>query len=206
MGREKGLMGSVGSEGPIIIVSGLPRSGTSLMMQMCEAGGLEPLTDHQRRSDEDNLKGYYELEQVKKLEKDKSWLPDARGKVVKVISALLKHLPPEYTYKVIFMQRNMEEIIASQKQMLVRRGEPHRFKDEELARMFRNHLQQVGQWLIDQQNFEVLHVDYNELLDKPLMKIAEIKKFLGNGVNDATMAAVIDKNLYRQRKDLRKEV
>jgi hypothetical protein len=187
------------NEDPIIIVSGLPRSGTSMMMQMCEAGGLTSLIDDERDADEDNLRGYYELQQVKRLEKDKSWLPQARGKVVKVISALLKHLPQEYRYKVLFMQRNMEEIIASQKQMLVRRGEPNRFTDENLARMFQNHLQKVGQWLRDQQNFEVLHVDYNELLEKPLEKIAEIKEFLGNGVSDASMAAVIDTNLYRQR-------
>jgi hypothetical protein len=201
----EGGMGSVGNEVPIIIVSGLPRSGTSMMMQMCEAGGLEPLSDYQRQADEDNLKGYYELEQVKKLEKDKSWLPDAKGKVVKVISALLKHLPLEYTYKVIFMHRNMEEIIASQKQMLERRREPQRFTDEDLARMFRNHLRQVDQWLGDQQNFEVLHVDYNELLDKPREKIAEIKEFLGNGINDAAMTAVVDKSQYRQRKNLKNE-
>jgi hypothetical protein len=192
-------------EDPINIVSGLPRSGTSMMMQMCEAGGLEPLTDQQRRPDIDNLKGYYELEQVKKLEKDTSWLPDARGKVVKVISVLLRHLPSEYTYKVIFMHRDMEEVIASQKQMLLRRGEPQRFKDEDLARMFGNHLQQVEQWLRDQRNLAVLSVDYNELLKKPLEKIAEIKKFLGNGVNDAAMMAVVDNSLYRQRKNLEKE-
>lgn len=188
------------NEHPIIIVSGLPRSGTSMMMQMCEAGGLTSLIDQERQADEDNLRGYYELQQVKRLENDKSWLPQARGKVVKVISALLKQLPQEYRYKVLFMQRNMDEIIASQKQMLVRRGEPNRFPDENLATMFRNHLEKVDQWLSDQQNFEVLQVDYNELLEKPLEKIAEIKEFLGNSVNDANMAAVIDANLYRQRK------
>jgi hypothetical protein len=193
------------NEDSIVIVSGLPRSGTSMMMQMCEAGGLEPLADHQRQADEDNLKGYYELEQVKRLEKDQSWLPQAKGKVVKVISALLKHLPPEYTYKVIFMHRNMDEIIASQKQMLVRKGEPNRFTDENLARMFRSHLQKVDSWLKDQHNFEVLRVDYNELLERPLLKCREIREFLANGVNDAAMAAVVDKNLYRQRRNLRKE-
>jgi hypothetical protein len=185
----------------IIVVSGLPRSGTSMMMQMCVAGGLEPLIDQKRKADEDNPKGYYELEVVKGLEKDKSWLPDAKGKVIKVISALLKHLPPEYLYKVIFLQRNMQEIIASQKQMLIRRGEPQRFEDEVLARMFRNHLVQVDQWLRSQQNIEVLHVDYNELLEKPLENITKIKEFLGKGVDHAPMAAVIDRNLYRQRKD-----
>lgn len=189
-------------EEPIVIVSGLPRSGTSMMMQICEAGGLTSLIDQDRKADEDNLKGYYELKQVKRLEKDKSWLPRARGRVVKVISALLQHLPPEYRYKVLFMQRNMDEIIASQKQMLVHRGEPNRFSDEDLARIFRNHLKIVGQWLRDQHNFEVLHVDYNQLLENPREKIAEIKGFLGKGLDDAGMAAVIDTNLYHQRRPL----
>ena len=188
------------NEDPIVIVSGLPRSGTSMMMQMCAAGGIEPLTDDQRQADDDNLKGYYELEQVKRLETDASWLPRAKGKAVKVISALLKHLPPEYAYKVIFMHRNIDEIIASQKQMLVRRGEPNRFTDEDLARMFQNHLNQVHHWLKDQQHVEVLHVDYNELLENPLKSIAGIKRFLGNGVDDARMAAVVDSSLYRQRR------
>ena len=190
----------VKTEDFIVIVSGLPRSGTSMMMQMCAAGGIEPLTDHQRQADEDNLKGYYELEQVKRLGKDTSWLPQARGKVVKVISSLLKHLPPEYAYKIIFMHRSMDEIIASQKQMLVRLGEPNRFSDQDLARMFRNHLTQMDQWLKDQQHVEVLHVDYNKLLAKPVEEIAEIKAFLGNAVDEAKMAAVIDTNLYRQRR------
>ncbi len=192
-------MGSNENEDPVIIVSGLPRSGTSMMMQMCEAGGLTSLIDHERAPDEDNLRGYYELQQVKRLEEDKSWLPLARGKVVKVISVLLKHLPQEYRYKILFMQRNMDEIISSQKQMLVRRGEPNRFADEDLARMFRNHLEMIAQWLRDRQNFEVLYVDYNQLLDNPLEKTAEIKLFLGTDLDEAAMTAVVDASLYRQR-------
>ncbi len=82
----------------LIIVSGLPRSGTSMMMKMFEAGGLEPFVDNIRKADPDNPKGYYEFERVKQLENDKTWLPEARGKVVKVVSALLKHLPPKYVY------------------------------------------------------------------------------------------------------------
>src|SRR5437899_574640 len=115
----------------VTIVSGLPRSGTSMMMKMLEAGGMEPLTDHVRTADEDNPKGYYEFERVKDLEKDQTWLEDAKGRYVKVISMLLKHLPAGYTYKVIFMRRTMEEILASQRKMLVRRGEsPDRVADE----------------------------------------------------------------------------
>ena len=102
----------------IVVVSGLPRSGTSMMMKMLEAGGLTPLTDGQREADEDNLGGYYEFEQVKKMAQDSGWLEEARGKVVKVISRLLYDLPKTYHYRVIFMQRHLDEVLASQQQML----------------------------------------------------------------------------------------
>jgi len=111
-------------ENQIIIVSGLPRSGTSMLMKMLEAGGLEILTDEIRKADTDNPKGYYEFERVKKLETDNIWLPEAKGKVVKIISMLLQHLPLNYVYKIIFIKRDIHEVLASQKQMLVRRGEP----------------------------------------------------------------------------------
>src|SRR5262245_30589474 len=106
----------------VTIVSGLPRSGTSMMMKMLEAGGLDPVTDNIRTADEDNPKGYYELEKVMELKNDKSWVPDAKGKVIKVISALLQDLPGDHAYRVVFMQRNMHEVLASQRQMLIRRG------------------------------------------------------------------------------------
>ena len=128
----------------ITVVSGLPRSGTSLMMSMLEAGGLPPLTDDIRQADEDNPKGYYEYEHVKKLKEDAAWLADARGKSVKIISALLMQLPAAYTYKVVFMRRNMREILASQRHMLVRRGEAgDPIGDEEMSALFNRHLQQV---------------------------------------------------------------
>src|SRR5215468_11569905 len=125
---------------PLVIVSGLPRSGTSMMMKMLAAGGIEPLTDNIRTADEDNPKGYFELERVKQIESDKAWLEDARSRVVKLISALLKHLPPSYQYKVIFMRRAMSEILASQRKMLMRRGEPaDKVPDEKMAAMFNKH-------------------------------------------------------------------
>ena len=108
----------------ITVVSGLPRSGTSMMMKMLDAGGMEILSDEVRKADEDNPKGYYEFEKVKELEKDASWMGQAAGKAVKIISALLMHLPEEYSYRIIFMRRKMEEILKSQEQMLIRRDEP----------------------------------------------------------------------------------
>ncbi|MCB0204244.1 MAG: sulfotransferase domain-containing protein [Anaerolineae bacterium] len=185
----------------VVVVSGLPRSGTSMMMKSLEAGGLLPVTDELREADEDNPKGYYELERVKQMDKgDTSWVADAQGKVVKVISALLEHLPPGYEYKVIFMRRNMEEILASQKKMLERRGEPtDRVSDEDLTRLFSKHLQKVDTWMRAQSNFSVLYVDYNEMLASPEPFAHQVNQFLGGRLDEQKMATVVDPNLYRNR-------
>lgn len=185
----------------IIVVSGLPRSGTSLMMKMLEAGGIPPLTDGLREADEDNPKGYYEYERAKKLrDGDIAWLPEARDRVVKIISALLPHLPETYTYKVIFLEREMSEILASQKKMLVRRGEdPERVNDEEMARHFNNHLQQTYEWLSRQDNIEYLRISFNQLLENPDKNIPRIVAFLDRRLDTAGMKLIIDPALYRQR-------
>lgn len=186
----------------ITIVSGLPRSGTSMMMKMLEAGGMPPYTDNIRTADDDNPKGYYEYERVKKLpEGDTSWLPDARGKVVKVISALLEHLPLEYDYRVLFMQRKMDEILASQKQMLIRSGQPtDKVGDDQLAEMYEKHLARVNSWLAGQANFSVLYLDYNQMLADPEKYAPMINDFLGGELDSMAMASVVDAKLYRQRK------
>ncbi|MEE8391122.1 MAG: sulfotransferase [Anaerolineae bacterium] len=184
----------------ITIVSGLPRSGTSMMMKMLEAGGMQILTDNIRTADEDNPKGYYELEQVKQVEHDQSWLPDAHGKAVKMISALLKHLPQGYTYKVIFMRRKMEEILASQKQMLVRRDEPtDAVSDEKLTELFRHHLRQITSWIDEQPNFEIIYTSYNEILESPVEQVKRINQFLGHTLDEKPMLGIVDRSLYRQR-------
>ena len=184
----------------ITIVSGLPRSGTSMMMKMLAAGGLEPLTDNIRTADEDNPKGYFEFERVKQIENDKAWLEDARGRVVKLISALLKHLPPSYNYKVLFMRRAMPEILASQRQMLIRRGEPaDAVPDEKMAAMFNKHVAQVESWLAAQPNIEVLYVSYNDVLTDSRMHAEQINKFLGGSLKVEEMVDVVDRALYRQQ-------
>ena len=185
----------------ITVVSGLPRSGTSMMMKALEAGGLSVVTDAQRTADEDNPKGYYEMERVKQMDKgDTVWLADAQGKVVKVISALLEHLPPGYSYRVIFMQRAMPEVLASQKKMLERRGEPtDRVSDEELTRLFSKHVQKVETWLRGQPNFQVLYVDYNRMLAAALPYVRQVNQFLGGLLDEQRMAEVVDPTLYRNR-------
>lgn len=186
--------------GPVTIVSGLPRSGTSMMMKVLEAGGLPIVTDNIRIADEDNPKGYYELEQVKALKDgDDSWIQEAPGKVVKVISSLLEFLPPGYSYKIIFMRREIAEILASQKQMLMRRGEPSDGDDGQMAENFQEHLKRVRVWLANQPNMEVLYVDYNELMSDPEPAITSVADFLGLGEHLQAMLAVPDKKLYRQK-------
>ena len=186
----------------ITIVSGLPRSGTSMMMKMLEAGGLQALTDNIRAADEDNPKGYFEFERVKQIENDKTWLEDARGRVVKLISALLKHLPPSYNYKVIFMRRAMPEILASQRQMLIRRGErADAVPDDKMAAMFEKHVAQVESWLATQPNIETIYVSYNEVMKDARPHAELINRFLGGALNVDSMVGVTDAALYRQRRE-----
>lgn len=185
----------------IVVVSGLPRSGTSMMMAVLAAGGLPALTDEIRAADTDNPKGYYEFERVKQLDKgDQAWLAEAQGKAVKVISALLEHLPADHTYRVIFMERQMEEVLASQKKMLARRGEPtDRVSDEEMGRLFAKHTQKVKLWLAAQPNFSVLYVDYNRMLADPAPYIQQVNQFLGGQLDTEAMLAAVDPQLYRNR-------
>ena len=184
----------------ITIVTGLPRSGTSMMMKMLESGGMPVLTDHIRTADEDNPKGYYEFERVKQIEEDKAWLPEARGKAVKMVAALLKHLPPDYTYKVIFMRRTIEEVLASQRKMLLRRGEPaNTISDERMADLFRKHVAQIETWLSEQSNLETLYVEYGQILERPAEQAQALNQFLGGSLDAQKMADVVDPRLYRQR-------
>ncbi len=185
----------------VVVVSGLPRSGTSMMMKMLEAGGLPILTDNLRTPDEDNPKGYYEFERVKKLNKgDTAWLPEADGKAVKVISALLKHLPQGYDYRVIFMHRNLKEVLASQRKMLAHRGEdPDKTDEEEMMTLFSKHIRHVLEWVRRQPNFSLLEVRYNAVLRDPEAHARQVNAFLGGFLDERAMAEVIDPSLYRNR-------
>lgn len=187
--------------GTVVIVSGLPRSGTSMMMKMLAAGGLPILTDGERTADEDNPEGYFEFERVKKLRQgDVAWLPQAEGKAVKVISALLEYLPAGYRYKVLFMNRAMPEVLASQRKMLIRRGEdPDKIDEAVLAESLARHVAHVKRWLASQPHFDVLDVDYNAVLLDPLPHAAQINAFLGGQLDEESMASVVNPRLYRNR-------
>ena len=186
----------------IIIVSGLPRSGTSMMMRTLEMGGIPLLTDHLRTADDDNPHGYYELEIVKKLPAGEyEWLKDARGKAVKIISELLRYLPAEYSYKIIFMRRNMEEILASQKKMLINRDEdPAKIDDENMSKMFRKHLKYVNEWINSHANFKRIDIEYNRMVKDPGPCIEQLNLFLQYpGLDMEKMRGAVDKKLYRHR-------
>jgi hypothetical protein len=186
----------------ITVVSGLPRSGTSMMQKMLEAGGIIPLVDQVRSADENNPNGYYELERVKALKDgDVAWLAEAQGKSIKVISALLQYLPPTYRYRVLFLQRNLDEILASQHKMLLDRGEPaEAISDEEMMRLFQAHLLNVTSWLEEQKNFRTLNVYYNTLLQDPWPQVEAINQFLGGRLNSGEMIKVVDPQLYHQQR------
>ena len=186
----------------ITVVSGLPRSGTSMMMKMLSAGGIPILTDNARIPDDDNPRGYYELEKVKALKDgENEWLSEAQGKAVKIISALLEQLPSQYQYKIIFMHRDLDEILASQKQMLVRRGEPaDKIDNETLGALFQKHLLQVEKWLSQQPNIGVTYVNYNDILQNPEPDIQKVVQFLDMSLDKSPMLGVPESNLYRQRR------
>ena len=188
---------------PVVVVSGLPRSGTSMVMQMLGAGGLTCATDGIRAADEDNPRGYFEVERVKGLHKggDKSWMRAHQGQAVKVISFLLRHLPGDLRYRVLLIHRDLEEVLASQRRMLLRRGEdPGAVPEPEMARAFAAHLREVEAFLEEAPNFDVLQLDYGRILADPAEAARAIDGFLGGGLDQEAMAAAVDGSLHRNRR------
>ena len=185
---------------PIVIVSGLPRSGTSMAMKMLEAGGLPVVTDGLRSADEDNPKGYYEDERVKDLHQveDKTWLREARGKVVKIISFLLKSLPDDNNYQVVFMHRNLREIIASQNKMLARRGERNETPDERALQLLEQEVRDA-RFFLRRPHFEVLELTYGATLESARPQAERMAAFLGQSLDVERMVQVVDVQLYRNR-------
>jgi len=186
---------------PVTVVSGLPRSGTSMAMKMLDAAGIDVVTDEQRTADEDNPKGYFEDERVKDLanEQDKRYLRNTRGRAIKVISFLLKDLPADNFYRVVFMRRDLEEVLASQKKMLERRGERDDTDDERMSELWNDHLWRANYLLKNRPNFEYIEVHYAEALADPEREAARIAEFLGGDLPVRKMAEVVDPDLYRNR-------
>jgi len=185
---------------PIVVVSGLPRSGTSMAMKMLEAGGLRVVTDGRRAADEDNPKGYYEDERVKDLHRagDKSWLRGARGDVVKIISFLLKSLPDDNNYKVLFMHRSLHEIVASQNKMLARRGESNDTPDDRAVQLLEEQVRDA-RFFLRRPQFEVLELSYAEVLQAARPQALRMAEFVGGRLDVDKMVEVVDRQLYRNR-------
>lgn len=188
-------------KGTITIVSGMPRSGTSMMMQMLQAGGLDILTDNIRSKDENNPKGYLEYQKVKSLASDNSWIHEGQNKVIKVIAQLLQHLPASYQYKVIFMERDMEEIIKSQQIMLGKKSEvDKKIYPTVLADTFRKQLGKTRSWIKTHPQFEVMYVYYTDVINNPTEVAENLSVFLDADLNVSKMAEAVDSSLYRNRK------
>ncbi len=187
----------------IIVVSGLPRSGTSMMMQMLEAGGLETYADHHRPKDENNPRGYYESEKVKRIDRYNAWLEDVEGKAVKIVAPLLKHLKLKYRYKIILMERELDEILLSQQKMKQRLrytpGSKAPAFDVKLAAAYKEELTRLKQWEKDNPQMEILKVNYTDVIQKPEEQIKRISAFLGTDLNEKKMLKVVDASLYRER-------
>ena len=184
----------------IVIVSGLPRTGTSMMMQMLKAGGMSIVTDHIKQPDEDNPRGYYEYEKVKDIRTDNSWLKNCHGKAVKMVSALLHYLPKDKKYRVIFMLRNMEEMFESQTAMLQRLGgEEAGISQEEMCEKLEKHLLTVKDWIARQKNIQVTYIDYNKVIQNPRRHASLVSQFLKGQVNVEKMSTVVDGSLYRKK-------
>lgn len=185
----------------VTLVTGLPRSGTSMMMRMLEEGGLPVLVDHVREADEDNPRGYYEFEPVKRTKEDPSWLESAHGKAVKLVYRLLRDLPPDHSYRALFMRRRLSEIHASQETMLSRNQKQESSLDEAtFQRMFAREIESIRDWLGKQRNLAVLEVDYNRLMEDPEPHVKAIDEFLGGGLDTEAMIRVVEPDLYRQRR------
>lgn len=196
------VRGDIGSNhrGEVVVVSGLPRSGTSMMMQMLAAGGMNLFIDDERPADESNKKGYFEHAAVKNLAVDASWMMHATGKAVKVIAQLIPSLPLNYKYKIILMERDIAEIVSSQEKMLIRLGRPvqREFSRPQLERQFGETFDKVCEWISQQYNVELIRMHYSEVLADPQLAANKIDTFLGGGLDTSAMAAEVDARMRRE--------
>lgn len=183
----------------ITIVSGLPRSGTSLMMQMLQAGGMSLIMDDKREADIHNPRGYFEFERVKTLEADNTWMDISHGKCIKILFHLLKYLPPQFYYKVLFMDRDLNEVIKSQDKVLKEKYSIGSRTDKSLKEMFENELINVHKWLKGQENISYLIIDYKDIIETPLQEAIKIESFLDLPLNKQQMTKVVDPSLYRNK-------
>lgn len=176
---------------PVIIVTGLPRSGTSMLMQMLAAGGVPVLTDGVRTADESNPRGYLEYEPVKNLLADASWLPQARGKAVKIVAPLLGALPAGLPCRVILCERDLDGVLDSQERMLARKGETSRGDRNLLRGEYARMLARTRAMLEKRPCTEVLVIEHGAALQEPRQAAEKLNQFLGGNLDAAKMAAAV---------------
>ncbi len=187
---------------PIVVVSGLPRSGTSMLMKMLESGGMKILTDSERAADIDNPKGYFEYERIKDLEKetDKSYIRDGRGKALKVISFLIRDLPDDNDYRVIFMRRDLDEVLASQNKMIQRLDTTDTTATEDaMKEAYRNDIVRTRLLCKNRPNFEWIEIGYKPTIEDPAATARSVNAFVGGHLDEAAMRETVDGSLYRNR-------
>jgi hypothetical protein len=182
----------------LVVVTGLPRSGTSMLMQMLAAGGLRAFTDEARSADESNPRGYFEHERVKALARDRAWVPEAHERAVKVVAPLLPHLPAGPAYRVVFLERDLDEVLRSQAAMLARLGHPS--ADPAVLRpVYARQLAAARAWMDATPRTEVLALRHRDVIADPAGAAARLNAFLGGGLDEAAMAAVVDPSLHREK-------
>ncbi|HHJ34551.1 MAG TPA: tetratricopeptide repeat protein, partial [Gammaproteobacteria bacterium] len=186
----------------INIVTGLPRSGTSMMMQMLQKGGLTLLSDEQRQADENNPRGYYEYADVMRLHTDNSWIGEGIDRCLKVIAQLIQNLPDEYDYRIVFMQRDMDEVLASQSTMLGRLKSAQQSDDNNIRKAYNVQLNQLDRWISTKNNIEILYVDYSKAIENPRSTAEALNRFNNGKLDEQAMCIAVDPTLYRERADL----
>jgi len=188
----------VASDDFVVVVSGVPRSGTSLLMQMLAAGGLPVLVDRARPPDAHNPRGYFEFEPVKALAKNADWLPQAVGHAVKVVHSLVPALPEGFDYRLVLVRRELAQVVASQDAMLAGRAPPGP-SAQRLAEIYARQLAELERWLGGRPGFRVLTLDYGRVLEDPPRAARALDAFLGVGLDTKAMAAAVAPNLRHQR-------
>jgi len=196
--RRQGASTSA-SKKRITIVTGLPRSGTSMMMQMLAKGGLDILSDEQRIADDNNPKGYYEYADVMRLHVDNDWLDKGVNKCIKVIAQLLQNLSEKYDYRLIFMQRDMDEVLSSQTTMLNRLQSQQEAENDSLRKAYNVQLNQIDRWIKSKSNIETLYVNYKETICNPEKTAQAVNVFNDSSLDVNKMCAAVDPALYREK-------
>jgi hypothetical protein len=183
-------------EGEVVIVSGLPRSGTSMMMQMLAAGGVPAWSDGDRTADDSNPHGYFELTRVLQLPRDQSWLAEGCGKALKVVAPLLRHLPASPKFRVVFMTRPIDDVLRSQRTMLQRTGQ-QAADDSRLSTAYSSLLGETSAWLASRPDIAVLPVAYDDVIQNPAGTAEQLASFLGRPFKTESAAASVDRSLRR---------